>query len=186
MKKGFSRLQKGFTLVELLIVVIILAILAAIVVPQFGGTTEDAKLSALDTTLASMRAAIDVYYQQHSAYPGANTAVPLPADGCSGTEGAGTAADAAQQAIAFAEQLSLYTNMNGRACSKPDPGFVYGPYLKKATLPNEPFSNSNALEVVTDGDLNLPPNAANPGGWKYDTASGKFFVNDNTDNRHQR
>lgn len=61
-------IQQGFTLVELLIVVIILAILAAIVVPQFSAATDDAKLSALDTTLANMRSSIDLYYQQHGKY----------------------------------------------------------------------------------------------------------------------
>ncbi len=47
--------QKGFTLVELLIVVIILAVLAAIVVPQFGSSTQEAKEAALKTTLTEMR-----------------------------------------------------------------------------------------------------------------------------------
>ncbi|MGF1615108.1 MAG: type IV pilin protein, partial [Gammaproteobacteria bacterium] len=55
----------GFTLVELLIVVVILAILAAVAVPQFTRSTDDAKLSALDSTLSRMRSAIDLYYQQH-------------------------------------------------------------------------------------------------------------------------
>ena len=42
---------KGFTLVELLIVVIILALLAAIVIPQFASSTDDAKIASLDTSL---------------------------------------------------------------------------------------------------------------------------------------
>jgi len=76
--------EKGFTLVELLIVVIILAILAAIVVPQFASTTGDARSAAADGTLAGLRAAIDLYYQQHNnTYPGALTAVPTAA--CTGT-----------------------------------------------------------------------------------------------------
>ncbi|MEQ8659776.1 MAG: prepilin-type N-terminal cleavage/methylation domain-containing protein, partial [Gammaproteobacteria bacterium] len=73
--KFANRRTGGFTLVELLIVVIILAILAAIVVPQFSSATDDAKLSSLDTTLANVRAAVDLYYQQHGAYPGDLTSV---------------------------------------------------------------------------------------------------------------
>ena len=61
----------GFTLVELLIVVIILSILAAIVIPQFASSTSDAKYSALDTNLATVRSSIELYYQQHGTYPGA-------------------------------------------------------------------------------------------------------------------
>ena len=66
-----SRNQDGFTLVELLIVVIILAILAAIIVPQFSAATDDANQAAYDTNIANIRAAIDLYRQQHTAYPGA-------------------------------------------------------------------------------------------------------------------
>ena len=61
-------LQKGFTLVELLIVVIILAILAAILVPQFASSTDDARGSAADSTLANLRSSLDLYYQQHSQH----------------------------------------------------------------------------------------------------------------------
>ena len=60
----------GFTLVELLIVVIILAILAAVAIPQFSSSTDEAKLSALDSSLSSLRSAVDLYKQQHGHYPG--------------------------------------------------------------------------------------------------------------------
>ena len=52
--------ETGFTLVELLIVVIILARLAAIVVPQFATSTDDANESSLDTTRVNMRGAVDL------------------------------------------------------------------------------------------------------------------------------
>ncbi len=74
-----SRNQEGFTLVELLIVVIILAILAAIIVPQFSAATDDATQSAYDTNIANIRSAIDLYRQQHNAYPGAVTSTALVA-----------------------------------------------------------------------------------------------------------
>ena len=53
--------QSGFTLVELLIVAIILAILAAIVVPQFASSTNDARASALRSNVSNIRGAIDLY-----------------------------------------------------------------------------------------------------------------------------
>ncbi len=168
--------NKGFTLVELLIVVIILAILAAIVVPQFASSTDDAKVAALDSTLANMRAAIDLYYQQHGEYPGKNTAVP--SSGCSsGTAGVGTA----NQAAAFTEQLSMFTDPDGAACSIKDLTFKFGPYLKKGTLPDNPITTSNALEIATTGDLAMSGTGAGLG-WKYDNTVGKFIANDtNTD-----
>ena len=132
----------GFTLVELLIVVIILAILAAIVVPQFASSTNDAKMAALDSTLSNVRAAIDLYYQQHGAYPGAVTAVSTGA--CSGTAGSGvaTAGAGATAVTAFQEQLSMYTNAAGGACSIGDTTtFKFGPYMKKSTLPADPFTD---------------------------------------------
>ena len=61
---------RAFTLVEVLIVVIVLGILAAIVVPQFSSASEDATLSALQTTLQTMRAQLELYKLQHTGtYP---------------------------------------------------------------------------------------------------------------------
>lgn len=49
--------RKGFTLVEILIVVVILGILAAIVIPQFTNASEEAKQNSLRSNLQSIRAA---------------------------------------------------------------------------------------------------------------------------------
>lgn len=170
-------IQQGFTLVELLIVVIILALLAAIVVPQFASSTDDAKLASLDTTLSNVRAAVDLYYQQHGEFPGQLTAVDAA---CTATDGTGTGGAGAQGAQAFFDQLSLYTDGDGGTCSVKDANFQYGPYLKKGSLPPNPITGVAALEVVADGDILMAGTAAN-GGWKFDIVAGKFIANDTTD-----
>ena len=172
-----NAIQKGFTLVELLIVVIILALLAAIVVPQFASSTDDAKLASLDTTLSNVRSAIDLYYQQHGEYPGELTAVDVT---CGGTDGTGTGGAGAQGVQAFLDQMSLYTNADGGACSQKTAVFQYGPYLKKNTLPANPITDVSTLVVINTGDLLMAGDGAN-GGWKYDIVVGKFIANDTTD-----
>lgn len=69
------RAKSGFTLVEILIVVVILGILAAIVIPQFTEASTEAKTSSLCTDLQTMRSQIELYKIQHNdALPGAGTA----------------------------------------------------------------------------------------------------------------
>ncbi len=53
--------KSGFTLVEILIVVVILGILAAIVIPQFSNASSEAKLASLKSNLQSIRAQIQLY-----------------------------------------------------------------------------------------------------------------------------
>jgi general secretion pathway protein G len=61
-----QRPPRGFTLVEILIVVLILGILAAIVIPQFAGASTDARITNLKTTLANVRNQIEVFKCQHN------------------------------------------------------------------------------------------------------------------------
>ncbi len=88
-----KRIGRAFTLVEVLIVVIVLGILAAIVVPQFTSASEDANVAALKTNLQIVRAQLELYKLQHtpSAYPAlasfeTQMTAGTKADGTAGTD----------------------------------------------------------------------------------------------------
>jgi prepilin-type N-terminal cleavage/methylation domain-containing protein len=57
--------SKGFTLVELLIVVVIMAVLAATVIPEFNSSTDNAKTNTSMFNLPTMRAQLQTYQAQH-------------------------------------------------------------------------------------------------------------------------
>ena len=63
------RAKSGFTLVEILIVVVILGILAAVVIPQFTNASVDAKISGVRSDLQTVRSQIQLYKFNNDAYP---------------------------------------------------------------------------------------------------------------------
>ena len=72
-----KRNSRGFTLVEILIVVIILGILAAIVIPQFTNASSDARTRSVQSTLQTMRGQIELFKIQHGDVPPAATALTV-------------------------------------------------------------------------------------------------------------
>jgi general secretion pathway protein G len=63
--------RSAFTLIELLLVLVILGILAAIVVPKFVGRSEQAKIAAAKQEISTLAGALDLYEQDNGAYPSA-------------------------------------------------------------------------------------------------------------------
>jgi general secretion pathway protein G len=176
-------IQAGFTLVELLIVVIILTVLAAIIVPQFTSATLDAKEAALDANLAKMRSAIELFHAQHgSVYPGAvaTTGGTCPTGATAGT-------GAANSAQALMDHMLMYSDASGKTCTIGDATFKYGPYVRKG-FPSDSITGKGNVAgdiVVTSSGAPIAPSAAT-GGWAYDTKSGQIVMNSNAnDSRTQ-
>lgn len=67
MKKG------GFTLIELVIVIVIIGILAAIAVPKYLDLQKEAKKSSCQGTIGALRAGIQIYFAKNKAFPASGT-----------------------------------------------------------------------------------------------------------------
>jgi len=145
-----SKVRSAFTLVEILIVVIILGILAAIVVPQFTSASEDAQISNTETQLSTIRNQIELFRVRNNAkYPN------FTGDGISGEAslagGWGTAGD-------------------------PDPfvaGLRGGDYLRAEPINprTRAVLGTTAPGAVVGGTLiiaGLAPTAADVGGWMWE------------------
>ncbi len=76
MKKTTS----GFTIVELLIVIVVIAILAAISIVAYTGVQERARMSQMKSNFANIEKALELYRAENGELPECQTAVPT--DGC--------------------------------------------------------------------------------------------------------
>ncbi|WP_320045539.1 type II secretion system protein [uncultured Desulfobacter sp.] len=159
--------QKGFTLIEILIVVMVLGILAMIIVPQINVSTEDAKESTLSTNITALRNAIELYYHQHNGvYPGA-----VKVDGSASPT-------AAEAATAFVQQLTRYTEADGTVSVTKTADAKYGPYIKNGVLPTNPFNEmATVLCDVATTDITSKTSDATTG-WKFYVITGNLMAND--------
>ena len=162
MKKRFLN-NRAFTLVELIIVIIILGILAALAIPQFSTSTEDARTSTQKANLAIIRNAINLYFHEHnSEYPGAVN-----------VDGTGTATAATDNPVAFQSQILQYTKKDGEASADKDAAFKYGPYL--GAIPLNVVNDLATVEVIDTAsplaDTDVP---ATVPGWLFNKQTGEI------------
>ena len=146
--------KSGFTLIEILIVVIILGILAAIVIPQFTEASSDAKESSMVSNLQTLRSQMGLYKVQH------DDQYPNTADG-----GVTIDADVAN----FISRLTSKTLITGAVDAA---NGEFGPYMP--AVPENPFQNAAAAPLFRFG--------ANPGAdtahWCFDPATGNIWADD--------
>jgi prepilin-type N-terminal cleavage/methylation domain-containing protein len=164
---NYFRKQHGFTLIEILIVVILLGILATIIVPQLSMSSDDAKLNTLKTNLNYLRNTIDLYYHQHNnTYPGVNDS-----NGILSTK-------ENDSVKGFEDQLFLYTDLKGEAVTIKDGTHQLGPYIKGGELPRNPFNNKKGVVCdITTTDITARVSDGNSG-WKFYTKTGILMAND--------
>ncbi len=150
-----DRRRTGFTLIEVLIVVVIMAVLAATIIPQFSSSAEDAKASTLLFNLNQFRSQIELYKLDHSG------AIPVVAADTFG--------------IPTLPQMYSKTDVTGTIGT--GTAFPLGPYVANKRLPSNPINNSYYVTGLLTAAW--PPLAAtSDGGWFYNKDTGEIIAND--------
>lgn len=145
-----SRRRSAFTLIEVLIVVIIMAVLAATIIPQFTTSTKDAKESSLKFNMHTLRSQIELYKAQHNGSYPTVTSKSLP-------------------------QLTSRTNAAG-ATGTDATSYPFGPYVDQ--IPNNPMDSKSAVTSVSLSGAKPTAVSGTDGGWQYDPNTGAIWPND--------
>lgn len=148
---------RAFTLVEILIVVVILGILAAIAVPKLSNAAHAARESTLKEDLRFLRTQIAVFNSQHRdtfpGYPGGDTT-------------------ATPSETLFVDQLTLHTDENCNPSATASATFKFGPYLSR--MPENPVSSFVTITIVDPAGTFTADGTT---GWLYQPSTGRIQAN---------
>ncbi|MHB1156686.1 MAG: type II secretion system protein [Phycisphaerales bacterium] len=146
----------GFTLVEIMIVVVILGILAALVVPQFSNAARTSNENVLKEDLRFLRSQVLIYQAQHGGvapgYPNGDTS-------------------AAPDGDTFIAQLTHPTSRDGAVGTVSNASYPLGPYLRR--IPDNPINALSTVRVAA-APGSFPSEAAGTHGWVYDPTTLKL------------
>ncbi|MCF7955295.1 MAG: type II secretion system GspH family protein [Phycisphaerae bacterium] len=152
-------MKKAFTLVEILIVVSILGILAAVVLPSLQAHTTQARNAVAKESLATMRRQIELYKFQHNdTPPGFKNGSPIPS---------------AMIVLQFKYCSSVEGNIS--AFIEPSGVFDCGPYLLK--MAKNPFNNLDTIKLVPDATAFSTVADGLTSGWLYKAGTGDIRLN---------
>jgi len=134
-------MRKGFSLIELMFVVAIIVILAAIIIPNFTGITDRSKIARVSEDFSNFATALELYRADWGTFPIAKTAVAVNDE----------------NEVFFKELTGTGTTntATNTAANKTITGFQGGiPYVKPATLKNlvSPYNPSENYYYITDAN----------------------------------
>ncbi len=141
------RTARAFTLVEIMIVVVLLGVLAAIVIPVMASSGSAARSSALAADLNLLRRFMLVYKSHHlEVSPGYLN---------------GDAGGDPNNGV-FEDQATLSSKATGETDARGTVGFKYGPYLSQ--IPVNPFNGLETVQMLVNGEA-FPAAADDSHGW---------------------
>jgi prepilin-type N-terminal cleavage/methylation domain-containing protein len=150
--------RKAFTIIEILIVVVILGILAAVVMPMVSEGAISARVSALATDIQLLNRFILVYKAHHLEVP-------------PGYPNGQTSSDPTEQA--FIDQATLVSNTSGQTAAIGTSGYERGPYMER--IPINPLNKLRTIQMLGNGE-SFPSDGDNSHGWIYKASTGEIHA----------